>query len=585
MVGAHPRGTSGILHHPRSEGELVELVKRAHREGRQLRVRGAAHSPAHAIYTDPPAGVPNQVDEQQPPAGNGINVMLDRYRGWRVTDRANKLVEVDAGIHLGIDPSDPTHTSTVANSLLHILSEMGWMLSETGGISHQTVSGFLGTGSAGGSFTHSFAENVWSFRIIDGTGVVHDVSRADPEFYAHAPHLGLLGVVSKITFQCVDDFNIEGDEAITTPDHCAVDVFGPGDATRKSLADFLIGTEFARVEWWPQQGCERMLVWQAKRVPPKLGFVPKPYQEFTSNPELAEFGISVVYAIVSNLSDLGHARDVLKPSYRQLSESLAKLARNKGLGPLGGLGARAGAALAGSAIDLATFAIAPFSGVVESALPQMFPRLLSAFVPLDTTDSQHFQDRGWHGLPMDDQANDVLLPLAFTEAWFPIGRAEEVLTAVRAHFDGAPDPQSALRRTGINAWELYGARASEFWLSPSYTSGADEWSEGAFRIDTYYYQSSADDPTRTFFPQFWDLFKGLGIPFRLHWGKHQPPVAARDRTWVDVFSAQYPKWDDFLALRRRRDPNNIFLTDYWRDRLGLWSAPSPVPHPSPTPAP
>ena len=37
------------------------------------------------------------------------------------------------------------------------------------------------------------------------------------------------------------------------------------------------------------------------------------------------------------------------------------------------------------------------------------------------------------------------------------------------------------------------------------------------------------------------------------------------------------RWDDFLALRAERDPNNIFLTDYWRDRLGLWDLPRPKP--------
>ena len=47
--------------------------------------------------------------------------------------------------------------------------------------------------------------------------------------------------------------------------------------------------------------------------------------------------------------------------------------------------------------------------------------------------------------------------------------------------------------------------------------------------------------------------------------------------WVDFFRAQYPRWDDFLRLRAERDPNNIFLTDYWRDRFGLWSEPHPSP--------
>jgi hypothetical protein len=64
-------------------------------------------------------------------------------------------------------------------------------------------------------------------------------------------------------------------------------------------------------------------------------------------------------------------------------------------------------------------------------------------------------------------------------------------------------------------------------------------------------------------------------PFRLHWGKHQPIYGRGDREWVDFFRSHYPRWDDFLALRAQRDPNNIFLTGYWRDRLGLWDEPEP----------
>ena len=113
--------------------------------------------------------------------------------------------------------------------------------------------------------------------------------------------------------------------------------------------------------------------------------------------------------------------------------------------------------------------------------------------------------------------------------------------------------------------------------SPSYTTGGDEWAEGAFRIDSYWYEGSPEEPTTSFYPQFWELFKNLGVPFRLHWGKFQPAIAAGDRTWPDFFRSQYPRWDDFLALRERRDPNNIFLTSYWRDRFGLWDAPAPAP--------
>ncbi len=44
------RGTDGY-YHPASETELVALVERAYAEGRRIRVRGAGHSCAPAIYT------------------------------------------------------------------------------------------------------------------------------------------------------------------------------------------------------------------------------------------------------------------------------------------------------------------------------------------------------------------------------------------------------------------------------------------------------------------------------------------------------------------------------------------------------
>jgi len=42
------------------------------------------------------------------------------------------------------------------------------------------------------------------------------------------------------------------------------------------------------------------------------------------------------------------------------------------------------------------------------------------------------------------------------------------------------------------------------------------------------------------------------------------------RHFEDFFAAQYPRWHDFLRLRAERDPRDIFLTAYWRDRFGLW---------------
>jgi len=160
--------------HPASEEELVALVKSAYRQGRRLRVRGAAHSVSHAIYTS--AQGRNRVGRQTPPPGDGINVMLDNYAGWHVKDEGRRLVQAQAGIHLGADPSDPTDRASLNKSLLKELADKDWSLDSTGGITHQTVSGFTATGSSGGSLQHTTNTNLYGVRIIDGEGNVHELT-------------------------------------------------------------------------------------------------------------------------------------------------------------------------------------------------------------------------------------------------------------------------------------------------------------------------------------------------------------------------------------------------------------------------
>ncbi|HEX9966914.1 MAG TPA: D-arabinono-1,4-lactone oxidase, partial [Solirubrobacterales bacterium] len=190
---------------------------------------------------------------------------------------------------------------------------------------------------------------------------------------------------------------------------------------------------------------------------------------------------------------------------------------------------------------------------------------------------QRFRDHGWHGLPMDNQASDVLMPTEFTEPWVPLPRTAEVMRLLRDWFGEPDDDGEALRRTGTYAWELYATMPERFWLNAAHSDGEDEWRDGAFRVDPYWFAENAEDPVERFYPQLWSLLRDAGIPFRLHWGKFQPRYPAGDRTWIDFLRAQYPRWDDFLALRAERDPNNVFLTDYWRERFGLWDEPPPHP--------
>ncbi len=576
------------FHHPASEPELVELVKAAYREGRQLRVRGAAHSPCDAVYTDPAGTRPDRVSVQMPPPGPNFNLMLDRYRGWRVRDEGRKLVEADAGIHLGADPSDPTGTATLETSLLwQLATKKGWSLQDTGGITHQTVSGFTATGSSGGSLKFSANRNLWGFRIVDGRGEVHEVTRedADPElFYAMCPNLGLLGVVSTIVLECVDAFDIEGEEATTTVETCPVDLFGTGALDHPSLEQFLRDADFSRLEWWPQRGADRVLTWQARRIEAKPGFKPKPYTQFGDDPETQQHLFGILFTIIGNLGDLSRAKDKLEDDFDQLKKVLELLGR-KDLGEVGELLGKALAAAAEFGVDAAITLLEPVAGMIERKLPDFFPRLVDIFIPLDADKDgaekgkpQTFQDWGWRGLPMDNQASDVLMPTEFTEAWVPLSRTQQAMQLLRDYFAAAgEDGAEALRRTGTYAWELYAVMPERFWLNAAHSNGEDEWQGGALRIDPYWFAENAEDPTETLYAGFWSLLREAEIPFRLHWGKFQPPVTAGDRTWVDFFRAQYPRWDDFLRLRAERDPNNIFLTEYWRDRFGLWDEPGPSP--------
>lgn len=514
--------------------------------------------------------------------------MLDGYRTWRVRDEARRLVEADAGINLGADPSDPKGTATLDKSLLsQLYHQKQWTIEDTGGITHQTVSGFTATGSSGGSIKFSANNNLWGFRLIDGTGEVHEVTRdSDPDLlYSMSPNMGLLGVVSKITIECVPTFNIVGEEAVTTEADCPVDLYGEGDATRPSLEQFLRETDYARLNWWPQRGVERIVTWQAHQVAPEPGFKPKPYKQFTDHPEAAEHAISILYTVVGNLDDLSAAEEKLEPGFEELEKVLEMLADSKHLGEFGECLARVLARAAEGGVDLLIMLLKPFHGFIERELPDFFPKLLTLFVALDADKEgkdkgqpQRFQDYAWTGLPMDNEANDVLVPAEFTEMWIPLPRARDTMRVLKDYFTEPKDDHVAYERTGTFAWELYSAEPTEFWMAASHSTGDDEWKDGAFRVDPFWFGNNAGDPIE-FYNQFWDLLRDAGIPFRLHWGKYQPRYDPGDRSWVDFFRAQYPRWDDFLRLREQRDPNNIFLTAYWRERFGLWDAPAPRPMP------
>ncbi len=560
------RGADGRLH-PADEAEVAALVRFAAADGRRLRVRGAGHAPAASAAGDDP---------------RDLVLSLDRMRTLTVVDEAQRIVEVQAGIHLGRDPASGPAGTLEASLLWQLADRHGWTLSSTGGITHQTLGGYLATTSAGGTLRYSMLDHVIALRLIDGRGEVHVISDSGdgPGLAAVLPSLGLLGVITSVTLRCEPLFTISGQEAIVDLPHAAIDLDGPGAPGRPSLARFLADAEYSRIEWWPQRGAERLLIWQAQRMVPQPGFQPARYEEFTAYPVLAQAIIGSLYAIFGNLAQPARAAALLRRNARHVHWLISQLDAAALLTPNGRRVARVAPILL-HGLARALPLLSPWRRVLERSLPRLRPAVLDVVLPLDEGkpgmrrgQPQSFRDWGWSGLPMDNQASDVLLGSAFNEMWVPIDRAAELVRTVRAYFAHPQRARDAYRRSGIFAYELYGAPPAAGWLHPGYSDGEDEWRNGTVRLDVYWFSDNAEDPRERFFPQFWELLRDHDIPFRLHWGKQTPASSPGDRRWLDLIAARYPHWEDFLALRARLDPDEVFLTDYWRDRLGLWRAPA-----------
>jgi hypothetical protein len=165
------KGSDGY-YHPANEEEVRELIEHAVRDVLKIRVRGSAHSVPAAVYTGN--------FESPPPNESNINILMDKMRAVSFDDDQMQ-VTVGAGCHLGASPDDPTGTATVEKSLFYQLDRKGWAFPDTGGIIHQTVGGFLSTGSSGGSVSHSVGKSVVAARLIDGSGTLHELRTGNPD--------------------------------------------------------------------------------------------------------------------------------------------------------------------------------------------------------------------------------------------------------------------------------------------------------------------------------------------------------------------------------------------------------------------
>ena len=561
-----PRAADGFFH-PAKESEVIALVNHARENGLQVRARGATHSVSFSIYTDPVDGDPadNKTLEQSPPAGPNIDLALDKMIALTWSDKTPGVVEVEAGCHLGLDPSDPFGSSTLENSFLYQAYLNGWAVNIVGGITHQTVSGFTAMGSAGGSIQYAY-DNILAFRVVDGLGQASWIESDDPIFGAMLTSVGLLGIVTAMRFQLVPMYNVTG-TVVTTPATltsppgvavCPVDLFGAGSATQPSLQKFLTDQPYSRLTWWPQNGCERVQVWQAGRsAASDTALVP--YREFPNSlkGQAEQLAASTIYVLTGNTS--------LKQILTLIGSNVGKFHSNlsamwgKSLPVAGQLGAVAVTAVLGAMVHLVGLVL----GSVPGSMQRLFPKILPLFAPLSKAgDAAPFHDWYWRSLCMDNTADDQLLGTEFIEIWVPIQHTQRVMKLFRAMFE-----EHGSKATGYYAQEIYAAAPTPAWINPSYSDGTDEYKDGVSRFDVYWYREDDGTPNlkHAFFTQYWDLLRKHGVPFRFHWGKFIPFYDFPG--WAAYYRSQLPRYDDFLALREQRDPANVFFTEYWQLRL------------------
>jgi hypothetical protein len=508
--------------HPESEQEIVDLIRRARAEGAQVRVRGSEHSVAKAVYTDhfdPVAGA----SESPRPV---INVMMDRYRGMEIRERPDGPVAIiEAGRSIGGDPYGPAGTEDPEQSVVVPLHRAGYALPILGGITHQTISGFLGTGSAGASVMHNLSDAIVSVRLIDGTGQVHDVDRDHPWWPAIGTSMGLYGIISTVTLKLVPRYAIEGWTSTQHTSDCEIDLFGSGSVGRPSLKHFFEREPYSRLMWWPQRGVNKVEIWRAEPIPWSDDFEPKPFRQFPLFPRLQQRFIRAIY------------RRFL-PAFERLAGRAATTSEPDQRGKKPGL----------------------FRRLAGALYRWLLPWVINLFIPCNVDRSgryEHrpFQDVWYEGLPHDNQMDDQLMPILFTEVWIDLEQAPAVMRALRDYW-----AEGSLARTGTFCAEIYATGPSPFWLNAAY-------GRAVLRFDPFMFHTDDAKPDKTHFPQFWELLRQFG--FRFHWGKSlsEPESSTGPQYRREVAGADV--WDRFLLHRQTADPDGIFVTEYWRRHLGL----------------
>ena len=165
---------------PSSEHELAALVAAAAQRGLGVRAAGSGHSFTPVVAT------------------SGLLLSLENLRGVLAFDHARKRVTVAAGTPIG--------------EVGRALKAAGLSLANQGDIDTQALAGALSTGTHGtGARLASLSSQAVGMRLVQPGGGILDVDLETDRalMLAAQVSLGLLGVISAVTLQVMDAYNLK----------------------------------------------------------------------------------------------------------------------------------------------------------------------------------------------------------------------------------------------------------------------------------------------------------------------------------------------------------------------------------------
>lgn len=192
---------------PESEEEIVTIVKQFDK----IRLVGTGHSWSDICST------------------NEAIINLDLYNKIVSIDKVNKIVKTQAGIKIW--------------QLNQLLDKEGLALRNLGSIDRQSITGAISTGTHGSGINYQIlGSQLLEFSMIkaDGTKVIVNKEKDADSFNACIVNLGCLGVISEVTIQVVDAFNLH-DHTTTVP----------FDEVIEHLDEYLKDNDHFKLWWLP----------------------------------------------------------------------------------------------------------------------------------------------------------------------------------------------------------------------------------------------------------------------------------------------------------------------------------------------